>query len=231
MTKIVACLAVCNEEALIAESIRSVKAYVDGFVIIDSVFKSNPLNATHSSDLTRAIAERTCPPLPLKYIESEMKVEQPDARNRYLRELQETDWALVIDGDETLYGNHVQALAVMSKIRRGHWRESVAIPVFTTAINAHGLGKDMDPHTFATAPLINTVGYMARLFENRPGLHYKMNELGIPHGLYDKEERFAGRGANRTNHIFIVNHHTKRGYWEYVNNCVRELTERGKLPA
>ena len=71
MKRIVACYTACNEALLISESIRSVKEYVDAFVVIDSVFTSNSVSATHSSDDMRSVVERVCAPIPLTYVESD----------------------------------------------------------------------------------------------------------------------------------------------------------------
>jgi glycosyltransferase involved in cell wall biosynthesis len=233
---IVACLCVANEERLIAEAIRSVKAYVDRFVIVDSIFVANEaVDSPHSTDATRAIAERVCAPVPLTYIESQTKLDQPTARNRYLDELAEDDWALIIDGDEVLMGDLDFAAALFRRCRERRFPPSwdaLSMRVYTTAVLAEGLGKDLDPDTYATAPLVQTSGWMPRLVRKRAarGWRYRVNAAGIPHGMYDSwTGQFVGKAAIRTNAVFMVNQHTRQSHDEYVADCIRELRERGKL--
>ena len=224
--RLTACYVVCNEEALIAESLRSVKAYVDRYVIVDAVFENNPHEGTHSSDRTREVCERVCAPVPLTYVESDRRLDEASARNRYLAEVPDGDWCLVIDGDEVMYGRHQNILAMIERVRAGVWPLAVEIPVYTQSVLAHGMAPDVDAETYATSPIICSAGRMARFFRQRPGLHYKRNELGIAHGLYDADERFAGRSETRCPEPFIVNHHVRQSHADYLNDYAWETADR-----
>ncbi len=222
--KIIACYIVCNEETLIADSIRSVKAYVDGFVIYDSAFIVNPISATHSTDRTREICEKVCVPLPLTYIEATEKTTLQTARTRCQEQVAEGDWVLIIDADECLYGNHKDILAILEQIKTGQLQKVVSFPVYTTAVLFHGMGKDMPPDQYELNPVINTGDYMTRFFQNEKGMYWQ--DLG----LRDKTGYMVIDGKrNRTDKMFIINHHTRQRYDYYVNNCIREIAERKNL--
>ncbi|MCJ7768352.1 hypothetical protein MUP79_08180 [Candidatus Bathyarchaeota archaeon] len=222
--KIIACYSVWNEERLIAESLRSVKAYVDGYVIVDSVYSSNPIQATHSTDKTREVCERTCAPLSLTYLESADKTSIKIARERYLKAVPEGDMVFVIDGDEVLYGNHSDILSLFESMRTGKIQKALSIPVYTTAVLAHAMAKDVTPEVYATNPLISTVGYMTRFFQNEAGIYHKAL------GIYDKNHFMMIDGKrNRTDKMFIVNHHTRQSHSEYVNDCIWEVAEYERI--
>jgi hypothetical protein len=215
---IVACYVVANEEALIAESLRSVKAYVDRYVIVDSVFDTNPHEGTHSTDRTREVAERVCAPVPLTYIESDRKLDEPTARNRYLDELTEGDWCLMLDGDEVLYGHHPDVLALMASLEE---RSSVFVPIYTVAVNANGYAPEIDRDTYATAPLISTIGFQPRLFRVGPSLEYRVDDLGISHRVFDGADGFVE--DTPTTAMYIVNRHASQSYEGYQNDFAWEM--------
>lgn len=231
-----ACYTVFNESRLIAESILSVKAYVDRYVIVDSVFKSNAVDATHSTDDTRAICERLCASVPLLYIESLVKLSEDEARNSYLAEVPHGDWLLVIDGDEVLYGAHegIESLIRNNFDERVPSRlDAVAVPVFTTAVKFNGMGGDVDAVTYEQAARINTVGYSARFQRSRPGLEYRQvvvaegpyaGELAL-HGLYHGAE-YVGDSNSRTNAAFLINHHTRQSHAEYLADYAWETAQQ-----
>jgi hypothetical protein len=212
---------------LISESLRSVKAYVDRFVIVDSVFTSNSIDATHSTDKTREICERVCDPISLTYIESDRKLTEQDARNRYLQEVEDEDWVLWLDGDEVLYGNHKDVLALFNQIREGAIRDCASISVYTTAVFFHGLGVDMPADAYDTNPLISTVGYMTKLYQKQKGFHYKNDPLVSEHAVYDENDRLVTNGLNnRASFMFVINHHTRQTHQEYVADYIRSLRQR-----
>jgi hypothetical protein len=92
--------------------------------------------------------------------------------------------------------------------------------VYTVAVNANGNAPDLGEEVFATAPLISTLGHQARLVDNREerGLEYRTSPIGLGHTLYDSEGRFAGEAPARTQHLLIVNHHTRQDYAGYVRD-------------
>lgn len=236
MTKIVACYAICNEASTIAESIRSIKAYVDQIVVIDAAFVSNPLDfppgAAHSTDGTRGIVEaiaRMTPALPLTYLEASSKMTQLAARNAYLNLVEPPDWVFVIDGDEVLYGDHAQILATLNAIRAGQLLHSLAMPVYTVAVNVEKMAPDVTAREFARAPLISTMGLMPRLFAARATLRYtapRPNPSSTP-ALTFLADRAAGRledtylfPANNAppDSMFLINHHTRQSLDGYLND-------------
>jgi glycosyltransferase involved in cell wall biosynthesis len=229
--RIIACLAVANEARHISDTIRSVKAFVDGYVIVDSLFETNPLPGTHSTDATRAIAERVCAPLPLTYIESTERLDEPAARNRYLAETLD-DWILVMDGDEQLYGDHVWIRQLFDLVRSGGRWTGVSIPVYTVAINFNGNAPEMTAWAYAHNPLLSTVGHQARLMFNdrERGLRYAHTPLGIGHVAFDKDGREASEGAVEMNDLFVINHHTRQSFEEYQRDYIweREAIDRSK---
>ena len=223
---ITVCLAVWNEENSVAESIRSTKAYADRFVVIDSAFLTNPAPGTHSTDRTREVCERVCHPVPLTYIESPVRLAEQEARNLYMDEVAEGDWVFVIDGDEVLYGDHKVMVKFFNRVRSGKMTTAVTIPVYTTAVLFNGSAMDMDADTYVTAPTVNSRGWQPRLFANRPALRYRVNAYGVPHGVYDGDGVFVGRGAIRANALFIVNHHVRQAHASYQNDYVWETEAR-----
>ena len=225
MTQIVACYVACNEEAQIAESLRSVKAYVDRYVIVDSVFAASPVAGTHSTDRTREICERVCAPVPLTYIESGERLHQDVARNLYLEQLDDGDWVFVIDGDEVMYGDHSGLRAVFDGIRSGIDTHAVLIPVYTTAVLFDGFAPEVSPAEYETNATINTWGWQPRLFRARSDLRYRVNTLGVPHGVYDAAGEFVGQGGTYNETLFLINHHVRQTYAGYQNDYARELAE------
>ena len=221
-----ACYVVANEAALIADSLRSVKAYVDRYVVVDSVFKSNPLDATHSTDDTRAICERICAPLPLVYIESDHKMDEYEARNRYLSEVRTGEWILTIDGDEVLYGDHAAILALLDEMRESPG--PIALQVYTTAVNFNGHGSDMDGETYVTAPTINTVGWMPKLYRKAAGTHHRrvvFPDGGATHNGIYTATGYIGDEMVTTDKAFIVNHHVRQDHAGYVADVIWELAQ------
>ena len=210
---IVACYVAWNEENQMAESLRSVKAYVDRFVVIDSVFDSNPIDATHSTDRTREICESVCYPVPLTYIESDRKLSEEDARNRYLDELAEDDWVFVIDGDEVMYGDHSEVEALFDGVRSGAVEKPVSIPVYTTAVRFDGYADAVAPSEYATNATINTSGWQTRLFRNNPDMRYR----GI--GIYEADRAVVG---TENSVVFLINHHVRQSYDGYQMDYVWE---------
>jgi hypothetical protein len=190
LSQIVACYAICDEADTIAESVRSLKAYVDRFVVIDSSFLSNPKPATHSMDGTRLIVEALCaspPARPLIYIASDAKLLQYYARNAYLELVPTDDWVFVVDGDEVLYGDYYATHELFDQLRAPRPQplpqplgepepfypyEVVSIPVYTTAINIDKHAPDITELEYTTRPLVSTMGYMPRLFRSKPNLRY-----------------------------------------------------------
>ena len=239
MPRIFACYVVYNEAQLIAESLRSVKAYVDGFVVIDVAFPHNPSPGTHSSDDTRAICEAVCPPVPLTYVESNVRINQWDARNRYLELVPDGDYVFIVDGDEVLHGDYREIQPWIRSLRAAGQLDA-SLKVFTTAVSVRLSDAEIDqlagrlpPEMYATAPVVNTAGFMTRFVKNdrSRGLHYRLNAQGVwGSGLYDRTEECISRAEDESAPMFLVNHHARQSYASWVVDLDRERAERGGGP-
>lgn len=231
MTKIWACYAIYNEEDSISESMRSIKAYIDGFVVVDSVFESNPAENTHSTDKTRDIAHRIAQSTPEKrciYGESQVKFTEVEARNQYLAVVPDGDYIFVIDGDEVLYGQWAYIRELFDEIRRGEGSNVYMVPVYTTAINVPKMANNVTPEEFETAPIISTMGTMPRLFKNATGIVYtKVPGGSTPALTYRDPKTFVetyvhgGNGGNREM-MFLVNNHPRQSFEGYQADFVWE---------
>jgi len=218
---IVACMVVHNEAETIAHAIRSVKAYVDRFVVVDAVFDTNPVEAVRSTDDTHAVAHRMTEGKPLTYWQGTSKIEENVARNLYLDELAPGDWALVVDGDEVLYGGHAQIEALIERIRAGEipavpipgmHNRAVGIPVYTQRVHVNGSALDVTLEQYETAPITCSVGVMARFFEVDPGIRYP--EGPSNQGLF-RDGRWVGRPAHVVSDVFMVNHRIRQSHEAY----------------
>jgi len=225
--KLVACYVVCNEEQSIVDSLRSLKAYVDEYVIIDSVFTSNPIPATHSTDQTRLVSEIICTPIPLTYIESDKKLTEQQARNLYLSQVKDYDWLVWLDGDEVLYSRHTDMLRIIEDIKANRIVNCISVPTFTTAILFKGLGKDMPPKEFATNPIISTWDYQTKFIQKKPGYQY-LDEMDIfEDACYDHDHKLVTNNTrNRMDEIIVINHHAQQSHESYVNDCIWALKQR-----
>lgn len=228
---LVACYTVFNEEHLIADSIRSVKAYVDSFLVVDSAFDCNPVNATCSTDNTRKIIEKLCDPKPLEYIASDRKLSEIDARNMVFNHVAIGDWALVIDADERLYGDYSRVNNLLAEAKAGKIGSSVDFPLYTTAVNFNGMATDMNLEDFNNCPIIDTVGYAPRLFEIKKGMHYRTAAseghyccgIWYADGSVLNGATTVGVNHHRTDSLFIINHHAQKTFKDYQETCVWEM--------
>ncbi len=224
---IVACYAIANEAQLIADSLRSVKAYVDRYVVVDSIWVTNSIAATHSTDNTRAIVEEVCYPVPLTYIESDRKLRQEQARNLYLEEVRRGDWVVVIDGDECLYADHSEALQTFAWLKYGeHEIRALNIPVLTSAVLFNGMAGDMTSDHYITGPIINTRGLAPRIFRAARSIRYRAvvhpNGVLDNMGVWDDEKPLHARGVTDMR-LSIVNHHVRRSFASYQADAVWEI--------
>lgn len=220
---IVATYVVFNEAELIAESIRSVKAYVDRFVVVDSAFTSNPTEATHSTDDTRQIAEHAAHPLPILYLEADRKLRLDEARNLSLSFLESDDWALIIDGDETLLGERTEARELFGEIRRRQVNRPIGVNVYTSALVFNGHAPDIPESEYDTLPVIHTRGVQARLIPS-PGMAWKRVPNGQTYGLY--HDGGLVKHPEIDPRICLINHRTRQTYEAYQLDYAWETAER-----
>ena len=219
-----ACYVVANEAGLIAESLRSVKAYVDRFVIVDSIFSVNPVNATHSTDDTRKVCEAICDPVPLTYIESDRKLRQEEARNLYLDAVPIGEWIVNLDGDEVLYGDHAEIREIVSWLQ-ADVISALKVPVLSAAVLNHGLASEMSPDVYGNAPIIHTRGLAPRFFRVTPDMRYR--EFVTTDGIVDnqglwQDGHLLGSIALADFRMLIVNHHVRQTWSEYQADAVWE---------
>lgn len=221
----IACYVVANEADLIAESLRSVKAYVERFVIVDSIFTANPIDATHSTDRTREVCESICAPVPLTYIESDRKLSQEQARNRYLDEVPYGEWIVNLDGDEVLYGDYLTVREVVGWLEAGRDADAINVPILSAAVLFNGDAVDMTPEHYATAPIVHSRGHAPRFFRNQFNRRYRSwtSRDGIVdnQGLYDGHDLVAFK-APKDDRLLIVNHHVRQSYRDYQSDAVWE---------
>jgi glycosyltransferase involved in cell wall biosynthesis len=214
---ITASYVVCNEDVLIAESIRSVKVFVDRFVFVDAVFTTNPLAAMHSTDRTRQVAEQAAYPLPVVYHESDRKMELDEARNLAL-ELVGDHWTLIIDGDETLLGERHEVQALRNAIIGGQVDDPIGVSVFTAMLRFDGHAPAISAEQYGILPVVHTRGLQPRLVKAK-GAYWRKVPNGRSYGLYRDEQLL---GAPATDALVLVNHRTRQSYAAYQNDYVWE---------
>lgn len=215
MVGIYAAYVVCNEAELIAESVRSVKAYVDGFVFVDSAFHANELDATHSTDDTRALAEAAAHPLSMTYVESDRKMELDEARNLSLSLIPKGSWALTIDGDETILGDRHEVQAMFDECRAGEL-DGVGISVFTAMLRFDGHAPAIGKKQYRQLPVVHTRGVQPRLAPVN-GLSWRWT--GYSYGLYSGDELLRRPVDPR---MVMVNHRTRQTFEAYQSDYIWE---------
>jgi hypothetical protein len=232
MTRIVACIVAWNEEESIARTIRSVKAYVDRVILVDAVFHGNALaTGDRSDDATVAEATRACGALPLTVLSPGRRVYEDEARNLYLAALAPGDWCLVIDGDETLYGDHAAVLYERGLVQEGYAAVGVGVRhvlVYTTAVLVDGQAPEVTAEAYASAPVICTAGWQPRLFLYREGLEYE-ERAGERHQVYDRD---GGRVGDEPTAQFglaftILNDHVRQTHARYLGDYAWETHTKG----
>lgn len=218
MTRILAGIVAWNEADTIAHAIRSVTAYVDGIVIVDAVFHGNEAaEGVESTDRQEARARAAAGSVPVTYVRPGRRLWEDEARNLYLDAAEIHDWILVIDGDETLVGDHRAVEHRVSSIRdlEPEWLPTAyTVAVHTTAVLFPGHAPDMPPHVYDSAPVITHRGWQPRLFQVRAGLRYAKNPHGKRHTAYIGERSF-GDGAERTTDFLILNDHVRQSWERY----------------
>jgi glycosyltransferase involved in cell wall biosynthesis len=219
--RVLACYVVWNEEQLLGDSMRSVKAYVDGYVIVDSAFISNPVDVAHSTDRTRQVAEAAAAPLPLTYIESQVKMRLDAARNLSLLACG-PDWAFIVDGDETLLGHRPELVDLFASIRLGDVRDPIGVPVYTANLLHDGKAKDVSDEQYDTLPVIYSRGVQPRLLP-AAGTTWQRVPNGETYGLYRGGELVKQPGDHR---LALINHHTSQPVAGYRHDYIWETVER-----
>lgn len=218
---------VWNEAEQIAKSIRSVKAYVDGFAFLDIAFDSNPTEATHSTDTTRKVVYDTAAPLPVTYIESDVKMREDEARSRLMRWVPDGEWMIGLDGDEVLYAKHDDMLELTASLATRS-EDILQLRVYTTAALGYVPANGTEAQ-FQTAPVISSCGWAPRILRNKPGLHVermqpkpdKFTYGGI--WLYDK---YVGNLGPHLEQAFIVNDHAAQSFAGYQYDHAWESLQR-----
>lgn len=224
---IAGCYVAWNEAALIGESIRSIKAYVDRFVVVDCAFSSNPTPGdVASSDGMREVVEAAAAGKPLTYIVPPGRLEEQDARNRYLAELELDEWALLLDADEILVGDHATIRALLDDGLHKIWPAG-GLRIFTAAVMFNGNADAMPEAVYGSAPIITTSGWQPRIVQKRPGLRYQRDELPggrFTHGvLWLDSYRLVGHELGEP---FLLNRHVSQSFAGYQADYAWETAQR-----
>lgn len=210
-----------NEEARIAESIRSVKAYVDRVVVVDGLFKGNPAEGLHSTDRQREAAEHGARGVELVYLMPHERLAEHEARNLALSQVALGDWAVILDADEVLYGDH---RATEEAIRRP--AGNYALRVWTTAVLANRSAPDIDEDLYASAPLIETSGWQTKVVRRTAGLETRRVESSPGQftydDLYDGPSYLHGAAIEQP---FVINHRIRKTHAEYQATYLWEVAQ------
>lgn len=226
---ITACYVAHNEAAGLARSMLSVKAYVDRFVIVDVAFASNGGGLLQSGDGQRRVAERAASGLPLCYIEPGERLEEHEARQRYIEAVPLGEWLLVIDGDEVLVGEHsglVELVAGLPLLGP----DALQLRVFTTAVLAPRLAPDIDADLYAVAPRIATSGFMPRLVRRTPELRHGKMEMAPGQWSYGgliNEAGVLGSDVPHCEAAIIINDHAGQSHAAYQHDYRWETAQGG----
>lgn len=230
---VAACYKIWNEAQTIADSMRSVKAYVDRFIVVDGAYSTNPApGPVASTDATREIVERIARPLPLIYIVPPERMVEHEMRNLYIAAADPGEWLWLPDGDELLYGDYAEIADLVS-----HPPESGAadLRILTTAVwlgqgGRVGYVEDVlvagaDAETYATAAVVATAGWQPRFVRNDPGLAWRPTwvGMGMTRPGIGPGEALVGE---RSTAAWIINHHVAQPYAGYVRDYAWESNQQ-----
>lgn len=229
---LVACYVAHEAGAELARSILSVKAYVDAYVIVEGAFASNPA-PLRSGDDTVQVAAAACAGVPLELVQPGRKLEEHEARQRYLDAAAGPDtWLLLMDSDEVLYAEHAEFAQLVADLP-GVAARALQLQVLTTAVLAPLDAPAIDASLYARAPRIGTAGWMPKLVRWAPTLAHVRQEtvpgIWTHHGLRDgagglhDEPRVAGP--------LVVNDHAGQGHAGYQHDFRWEMAQRHALEA
>ena len=230
---VAACYKIWNEAQTIADSMRSVKAYVDRFIVIDGAYSTNPfLGPVASIDNTREIVEAITRPLPLTYIVTPERMVEHEARNLYIALAHPGEWLWLLDGDEILYGDYGE---ITGLVEHPPVCGAADLRVLTTAVwlgqgGRVGYVEDVltagaDKETYANAAVVATAGWQPRFVRNDPGLLWRPTWVGM--GM--TRPGIGPGGAlvgERSNAAWIINHHVAQPYSGYVRDYAWETNQQ-----
>jgi hypothetical protein len=217
---------VYNAADEVVECIRSVKALVGRFVVVDSAFTANPVpGGVQSTDGTRAVVEEACAGVPLTYIEPPKRLEQHLARDLYLAEIADGEWLLTMDSDEVFYGFGQKGAAPFLAELSEH-STAVSFRVFSTAIAYPGPGSDLTPEQYATLPIHSTGGWQPRLFKKGNGLRHRAGWEGV--GWRNNSTEVIG--GNKSDAAVIINRHVSQSFEGYQADWAWETRHRTPPP-
>lgn len=222
---IAACYVAWNEADAIGESIRSVKAYVDRVIVVAGAFSTNPAaDPEGSASRQWAAVHAASHPLPVTYIEPPIRLEEHQARDMYLDELADGEWAFLLDADEILIGDHARIQAQVDELPDAG---ALVVPVVTQAVLFHGNADAMGPDAYATAPIIGTRGYQPRLVRAADGLRYQRDEIApgrfTHHVLWCDGARVTGPAWDDA---LVLNRHVAQPFAGYLADYAWETAQR-----
>lgn len=219
---IVATYVAFEDDLTIGESVRTVKQYVDRIVVVDSSFVSNPVRETSSRTNQRQIVNEAAGDTPLDYVVSGVKLTEVGARNLTLEYLGPADWAFVIDGDETLLGDHNELGSFFRRVRMTLALEAFGVKVLTSAVLFKGHAPEMTKEHYESAPIIHTRGVQPRVFRAM-GTEWRATPKGTV-------APFRGRDivtpTSTDPRPTIVNHHVRQSFEGYQADYEWETAQR-----
>ena len=192
--------------------------------MVDGAFSTNPGGQGPSTDNTEAIVERAAGTTSLDYIVSTIPLQEQEARNLALAQLEVGDWALIIDGDEVLYGDFNLAREPIARLPDV---TAIGLRVYTTAVLFNGNADQMDRKQYETNPVITTSGWQPRFFRNSPDLRFKRLRVGP--GTYTHANLCARESAIeglQVEGVFLVNRHVQQPFDGYQADYAWETAQR-----
>jgi hypothetical protein len=223
--EIVAVYVAHDEPELLVESIRSLKLYVDRFVIYDSIFFGNPqfVLPSEQRDAAASVLEAE-PRRPYTYVSPTHTMPEADARSAAIREVLDGDWILIVDSDEIMYGNHRQLTEFFHEMRSGSLdhHKALNVGVFTTAVNVSKNAPDITPEEYMFSPTLSTFGYMARLIRKTPHLAYVHPPGGRTPMPADNEGPVVATMWMPNDFGILVNDHIRQPLESYKNDFAWE---------
>lgn len=218
---VTAAISVWNDEMTIADTIRSIKAYADRFVVVDCAYLGNQ-GAPNSTDRTREIVEGLVGDR-LTYITPPERLHQHEARDLYLEPIREGDWLFVLDADELLVGGRDAIARLFARPPS----PVVSFNIFTTQLVAEGLAPDVSEETYSRAPIIQTRGIQPRLFQKRDGLRHRPTWEGVG-WANDHESPLRGELVEN---IFVYNSNVAQPYSSWQTDFLWKTSHQRLRPA
>jgi hypothetical protein len=177
--KFYSCTVTYNDVRALIRNIRSLKPYVDGFVIVDGAFLGFPQSnhEARSTDGTLRAVESLLPPNKRTIIQAPSGgwSSQAEARTEYLKAVPQGDYTFVTDSDETVHGD---VKSGFNKIRR-LGLPSAAVLCESLIPEWKGAGALIPEASWPNLNTARVYGYMVRIIKNTGSLHYEQHHSQV----------------------------------------------------